>query len=290
MINLPRAELEQMYKDLGALLGREATPPTKTKEKAEKAEKKPHANAGQGTAWSSFCTKIQLDHKEEVEQVKAADKEARAAAKAAGEEAPKAGAHLAWCGAYKTAHEAEWLAYKADWDVAHPKSSKSSVAGSDGEAAPKPKKAKAPLSDEEKAAKKAKAAAKKAAKAAAPAPAPAPAAEAHDEADDAELEEAEEASVAEAAPAAEEAEEAEDADDLFPFGIAKGALKGKYLRFGHQDAEGAMVWHSDGDLWSVKADGSKDAYLGQLRGGINGSISKTAANGEALEEPEVGDE
>ena len=51
-----------------------------------------------------------------------------------------------------------------------------------------------------------------------------------------------------------------------------------------------MVWHEDGDLWSVKADGKKDAYLGQLRGGISGSISKVDADGAALVEPEVGDE
>ena len=47
----------------------------------------------------------------------------RAAAKAAGLPAPEdtKGAHLHWCSAYKTAHEDEWLAFKAAWELEHPK-------------------------------------------------------------------------------------------------------------------------------------------------------------------------
>jgi hypothetical protein len=95
----------------------------KAEKAAAKAEKKPRANAGVGTAWAAFCSKIQLEHKAEVDAVKLAAAASRAAAKEAGTEAPKdtTGAHLHWCSKYKAEHEAEWLAYKATWEAEHPK-------------------------------------------------------------------------------------------------------------------------------------------------------------------------
>lgn len=91
--------------------------------KEPKAEKKPRANAGVGTAWSAFSTKIQVEHKAEVDAVKAEAAVKRAAAKAAGLPAPEdtKGAHLHWCSAYKVAHDAEWQAFKAAWEAEHPK-------------------------------------------------------------------------------------------------------------------------------------------------------------------------
>jgi hypothetical protein len=292
-----RTQLDTMI--AAASNGADVKTMTKTKKvSADKTEKKPRANAGQGTAWSSFCKKIMEEHKEAFEKVKADDKAARAVAKEAGDDAPKAGAHLVWCSGYKTAHEAEWLAYKAEWDAAHPKSSKSSVADgasvagseADGEAAApkaKAKKVKAPLSDDEKAAKKAKAAATKAAKAAKAAPAAAPVAEADDEADDAVLEDDEEAPAAtEEAPApvevpaaAEEAaeEEAPTPATLVPFNLKKV----KYLRLCQEDEDGNAV-KADGDnLWLITADGSRGEWVGQIRGDV---ISKKDAEEPNLDE------
>jgi hypothetical protein len=252
------------------------------KASAEKAEKKPRANAGQGTAWSAFSSKIQKDHAEELNAVKADAAERRAAAKEAGEEAPAdcVGAHLHWCSRYKAEHEAEWLAFKADWESAHPKSSRAtseagSVAGdvvSAGEEAPKKKrgpKKDSELSPDELAAKKAARAAKKVAKAA----------------EKAVDEGAARAASVMAAPAVKEAPEAEEdaatpENGLCPFRYKKVS----YLRFGHKDADGDDVWHEDGDLWLALADGSKGAYAGVLK--ADGSIDTSAdvmAAGELIE-------
>ena len=161
--------------------------------KVPKAEKKPRANAGRGTAWSAFSVKIQLEHKAEMDALKLEAAAKRAAAKAAGLPAPEdtKGAHLHWCSAYKTAHEDEWLAFKATWELEHPKvsaaasaestdedSSSSAAIGGGGSSAaaapvvtapkakPGPKKM-ADMTPEELAAAKAKRAAKKAEKASA---------------------------------------------------------------------------------------------------------------------------
>jgi len=282
-----RAQLDTMIASASG--GADLKTLSKTKSKkvaAEKAEKKPRANAGVGTAWSTFSSKIQKDHAEELAAVKADAAARRAAAKEAGEEAPAdcVGAHLHWCSRYKAEHEEEWLAFKASWEAEHPKTSAAaseagSVAGdaasADGasEEAPKKKrgaKKDSELSPDELAAKKAARAAKKAAKAAAK------------EADEGA---ARAASVmappaVEEAAAPEEAEEDGPANGLCPFRHKKV----NYLRFGHKDAEGDYVWHEDGDLWLALADGSKGAYAGQLQadGSINTSAEVMAA-GEQIE-------
>ena len=93
------------------------------KAKAVKAEKKPRANAGRGTAWSAFTLKIQQEHKEEMDALKLEAAAKRKAAKDAGLPVPDdtKGAHLHWCSAYKTAHEDEWKAFKTTWELEHPK-------------------------------------------------------------------------------------------------------------------------------------------------------------------------
>lgn len=163
--------------------------------KAPKAEKKPRANAGRGTAWSAFSVKIQQEHKAEMDALKVEAAAKRKAAKDAGLPVPEdtKGAHLHWCSAYKTAHEDEWIAFKATWEAEHPKVSATSssaeasddaatvvdeeaAAGGGGSAAaaasaaPKAKRGPKKMADmtpEEQAAAKAKRAAKKAEKASA---------------------------------------------------------------------------------------------------------------------------
>ena len=254
--------------------------PKGAKSKVPKAEKKPRANAGQGTAWSAFSSKIQKEHKEEIDVVKAAAAVKRKAAKEAGEEAPEntKGPHLHWCSAYKEAHPDEWLAFKSVWEAEHPKgshvaSSKTSQAsssdaeGEEGEGAgkqPKKRGAKkyADMTPEELVAAKAKRAAAKASKAASKA----------------ETEEEEAAEFApEIAPAhtasvggavggaagspAEAADEEESDDSLIPFTLRKV----KYLRWGHLDEDDEEVWHEDGDLWFATPEGGKGAYAGKLK-------------------------
>jgi len=278
MIQISRAELTRIHALLGAHLGEEAVAAlSKTSKtiKAAKAEKKPRANAGQGTAWSAFSSKIQQDHKEEVDAVKADAAARRKAAKEAGEAAPEdtQGAHLHWCSRYKTEHEAEWLAFKSDWEAAHPKGSAAASVADDASvaesAAPseasgaKAKKARKPQSEETKAAAAAKRAATKAAKAA-PVPADAPAAVVQDKA------------VEEEAVDLSSAEEEEE-DDFLPF--SKGGKD--YLRWGHLDKDGDEVWAAEGYTWMRNADGSKGAYAGKMVG--NKLDSSPAA---IAEEPE----
>lgn len=265
MIQISRAELVRIHALLGAHLGEEAVAAlSKTSKtiKAAKADKKPRANAGQGTAWSAFSSKIQADHKEEVDAVKAAAAASRKAAKEAGEAAPAdtQGAHLHWCSRYKEAHEAEWLAFKADWEAAHPKGSSASVADDASvaeSAAPseasgaKAKKVRKPQSEETKAAAAAKRAATKAAKTTA-APADAPPAVAKDEVVE---EDAVDLSVAE-----EPSEEAEDE----PLPFSKGGKE--YLRWGHLDKDGDEVWAEEGYTWFKNADGSRGEYAGKMVG------------------------
>ena len=165
-------------------------PPQVTKGKAAKepkAEKKPRANAGKGTAWSAFSVKIQLDHKDEVDAVKKDAAEKRANAKMSGLPAPDdtKGAHLHWCSAYKAAHEDEWKAFKAEWELKNKTvasdeetaapmvgggSTSAATAATETEAAPKAKRGPKKLADmtpEEQAAAKAKRAENKAKKASA---------------------------------------------------------------------------------------------------------------------------
>lgn len=264
MIQISRAELTRIHALLGAHLGEEAVAAlSKTSKtiKAAKAEKKPRANAGQGTAWSAFSSKIQQDHKEEVDAVKAEAAAARKAAKESGAAAPAEtqGAHLHWCSRYKEAHDAEWQAFKAAWELEHPKGSAAgsvaddasvaeSAAPSDADGAAADKKPRKPQSEETKKAAAAKRAATKAAKATA-APADAPAAAAQDE-------------VVEEAAVDLPADEEEAEDDILPF--SKGGKD--YLRWGHLDKDGDEVWAAAGYTWLKNADGSKGAYAGKMVG------------------------
>jgi hypothetical protein len=187
--NMSQADRETVF----AAFAMDPPQATKTKTKAvkePKAEKKPRANAGKGTAWSAFSVKIQLDHKDEVDAVKKDAAQRRANAKMSGVPAPDdtKGAHLHWCSAYKAAHEDEWKAFKAEWELKNKTVSDEEAAPMVGggstsaapataataatatEAAPKPKRGPKKLADmtpEEQAAAKAKRAENKAKKASA---------------------------------------------------------------------------------------------------------------------------
>ena len=78
---------------------------------------------GTGGAWSAFSKKIIAENPEEVQAYKEAHPYDKADRKTAG-------AHLKWAGIYKAENEAEWLEFKAEWEIAHPK-----VAGSVASAA-----------------------------------------------------------------------------------------------------------------------------------------------------------
>jgi hypothetical protein len=279
MISISRDELLRIQAIIGAHLGAEATEALAKSSKSSKpakAEKKPRANAGVGTAWSAYCKKLMLDHAEEVELVKQEAKAASAAAKEAGEAAPKQGAHLAWCSRYRDANQAEWIEFEAEWKLSHPKGSAassvaddSSVAGSavasEGGAAPA-KKARKTQSAEVKAAAAIKRAATKAAKAGI-APPDAPPADTQDEVVEEEAVDLSQATV--------EAEEAEEVDDeLLPFTIGKTS----YQRWGHLDAEEQPVWHPSGWTWRVNADGSRGAFAGKVdaKGKLDSSPSAMA--------------
>jgi len=156
--------------------------------------KKPRANAGQTTAWSEWTVLKKTEHKADIEAYIAkriedckagkvlytADQDAvKLGRAAAGDPVPekmaKVGAHLSWLKAYKAEHEAEWLSFKAQWEVEHPKGSRTSsvtgdasdagsaVEGSGTEAEAKPKRGRKPMTQEQKDVAKAKREAKKAA-------------------------------------------------------------------------------------------------------------------------------
>ena len=291
MISISRASLEQIYKTIGSHLGTEVAAAlaktTKVSKAAAKAEKKPRANAGQSTAWAAFSSKIQADHKAEVDAVKADAAAKRKAAKEAGLAAPEdtQGAHLHWCSRYKAEHEAEWLAFKAAWEVEHPKSSRATSAAASvvddaasvapsvasGDAAPKKRrgaKKDSECTPAELAERKAKRAAAKAKKAAATT---APDAEAASAEDEVEEEAAVEVTLEESGSV-----EVETEDTLIPWTSPKGTA---YLRVGHLDAEGDGVWNEGNWLWAVKEDGSRGTFAGVLL--ASGKIDTKA------EEPEL---
>lgn len=317
-ITMPRALAVKFFDLFGTQLGEEVSSTlSKTVSKggekatkaAAKAEKKPRANAGQTTAWSEWTVLKKTEHKADIEAYIAkriedckagkvlytADQDAvKLGRAAAGDPVPekmaKVGAHLSWLKAYKAEHEAEWLSFKQQWEVEHPKGSRAasvadgaseagSAEGAD-EAEEKPKRGRKAMTQEQKDAAKAKREAKKAAAAAASPDAPAaPTADEAEEEEAVDLSEEAEQPVA-AAPSApaeveEEAEEAED--ELLPF--SKGGIS--YLRWGHLDAEGDEVWHEGGWTWLKNADGSKGAFAGKMVG------TKLDKSAEAMaDEPE----
>jgi hypothetical protein len=95
------------------------------------------------SAWADWTTAMMAAHKQEVEAYiserisaaragtlcytadQAAVKQGRAkAGEAITEKVAKVGAHLSWLKEYKAANDAEWLAFKADWDAKHPRAQK----------------------------------------------------------------------------------------------------------------------------------------------------------------------
>ena len=83
-----------------------------------KAKKASVKRPGTGGAWSAFSKKIIAEYPEEVKAYKLEHPYDKA-------DRTTAGAHLKWAGIYKAENEAEWLAFKAEWDLAHPKTAKS---------------------------------------------------------------------------------------------------------------------------------------------------------------------
>lgn len=95
------------------------------------------------SAWADWTTAMMAAHKQEVEAYiserisaaragtlcytadQAAVKQGRAkAGEAITEKVAKVGAHLSWLKEYKAANDAEWLAFKADWDAKHSRAQK----------------------------------------------------------------------------------------------------------------------------------------------------------------------
>lgn len=293
MIQISRAELSRIHALLGAHLGEEAVAAlSKTSKKsAPVADKKPRANAGQPTAHGAYTALVLAQHDKNSAEFKAFVAKRIAAAEAgemvytadqgkvkSGKKAvgdlmdakeAVAGAHIPFVAEWKRDHQAEWLAFKAQFEADHPKGSSASSVADDASVAesaePKAKKGRKPMTEEAKAAAAAKRAATKAAKSAA---APADAAPAA--VDDAAVEEAA-VDLSEEAPAAEEAE-----DEFLPFSIGKAS----FMRFGHINTEEETVWHEGGHLWLVAADGSRGAYAGKVDAKGKHDKSEAAMNDE----------
>jgi hypothetical protein len=271
---------------------------------AKKAVAKPRANAGQKTAYAEWTVKMKAAHAAEIEDYIAkrvvaakegtllytADQDAVKLGRAkAGDPVPekmaKVGAHFSWIKAYKGAHEEEWLAFKSEFEIANPKSSRaSSVAGEEsageggegGDAASQGEKKKGRKKDtelyspEELVKVKAERAAKRAAN------------KAKKEAGEAEdrkasvMAPAEEAGSEEAEGDFELVDEAEESEEvtveLHPF-----AHKGvNYLRLGRKGEGNEIEWEDVGDLWLTSTDGERGEYAGIL-----------LANGKVDSRPEV---
>ena len=302
-INVPRsalAHVQAIFASIGAQLGEQTTVTlSKTSKKsAPVADKKPRANAGHTTAWSEFTVLKKEEHKaaidayvaKRIEDCKAgkvlytADQDAVKLGRVkAGDPVPekmaKVGAHLSWLKAYKKDNESEWLAFKAEFELAHPKGSRATSVADDASVAESAvasevseapaKKGRKPMTDEAKAAAAIKRAATKASKAAPVAPIAEPA-----EVDD-EVEEEEEVTLEEDVVSVDASEDA-----LISWTSPKGTT---YLRIGHLDADGDGVWNEGNWLWTMNADGSKGAYAGILL--ANGKIDSSPAT--LAEEPEL---
>jgi hypothetical protein len=302
MIQISRAELTRIHALLGAHLGEEAVAAlSKTSKKsASVADKKPRVNAGQPTAHGAYTAKVLAEHNKDSAEFKAFVAKRIAAAEAgemvytaeqgkvkSGKKAvgdlmdakeAVAGAHIPFVAEWKREHQAEWLAFKAQFEADHPKGSSATSVADDAsvaesavasEAAPA-KKGRKPMTEEAKKVAAAKRAATKAAKSAA-APADAPPAPV----DDAVVEEAAVDLSDAAEEAAEEAEE-EAEDEFLPFSIGKA----RYMRFGHINAEDETVWHEGRHLWLAAADGSRGAYAGKLDAKGKLDTSEAAMNDE----------
>jgi hypothetical protein len=310
MIQISRAELTRIHALLGSHLGEEAVATlSKTSKKSTPvADKKPRANAGQPTAHGAYTAKVLAEHNKDSPEFKAfvakraADAEAgkliytaeqgkvKSGKKAVGDlmdaKEAVAGAHIAFVAQWKRDHPEDFAAFKAKFDLEHPKGSRATSVADDASVAEsavaseaseaKPKKGRKPMTEEAKAAAAAKRAATKAAKSAPVAVAePAVVADAAVEED-------------EVAVADEEDEEEDEGvnsvdatdDTLIEWVSPKGKA---YFRIGHLDEEGDGVWNTGNWLWAKNADGSKGAYAGILL--ANGKVD---ASPETLaDEPEL---
>lgn len=305
-INVPRsalAHVQAIFASIGAQLGEQTTVTlSKTSKKsASVADKKPRANAGQPTAHGAYTAKVLAEHNKESAEFKAyvakrvADAEAgkliytadqgkvKSGKKAVGDlmdaKEAVAGAHIPFAAQWKRDHQAEWLAFKAEFELAYPKGSRATSVADDASVAESAvasevseapaKKGRKPMTDEAKAAAAIKRAATKASKAAPVAPIAEPA-----EVDD-EVEEEEEVALDEDVVSVDASEDA-----LISWTSPKGTT---YLRIGHLDADGDGVWNDGNWLWAKNADGSKGAYAGILL--ANGKIDASPAT--LAEEPEL---
>jgi hypothetical protein len=90
----------------------------------------------EGGSWAAWTTKICLEHAEEKAAVLAEAAVKRKAAKAAGEKEPKEckGPHLKWLSDNYGKTSEGYLAFKAEFDLAHPKGSEASSEAGDSEA------------------------------------------------------------------------------------------------------------------------------------------------------------
>lgn len=304
IMNIPRSELESIYALIGKRLGAptEIVSTGKVSKKVEKAEKKPRANAGQSTAHGDYTKKVLAEHNKDSAEYKEFVAKRVAAAEAGklaytadqgkvksgkkqvgdlmdAKEA-RSGAHIAFVGFWKASQQEEWLAFKADWETTHPKSSRASSVADDASTAgseTKPGKKRGAKKDaectpEELAERKAKRAAKKAEKNAAKEPVAevAEPASSEDEQEQEEVIPEDDAEEAESQEAAAESEEAEEVEFAF---IPFEHKKVKYLRLGNKVDE-EIEWEDDGHLWKALADGSKGAYAGKLLS--NGKIDSSA--------------
>jgi hypothetical protein len=240
------------------------------KGKKAKGEKKVSSRTGKSTVYGDFSSKIQKEHAEAIKAFKEANPDLK-------------GAHMTWVGTYKKEHEDEYLSFKADWDVAHPKVEAEEVEEVEGEEATEPVKPKKTLSPEHlaklKAGREAAKAKKDAEKAAAEeegrsdAPIALPAPEAKKAVKKAKKAEAIVTPVVEVAAVEVAAVTEEDEVVELPFKL--GAQT--YIRLGSSKADGNHAWAST-DLWLSKK-GKRGAYAGELM--EDGSINTDA------EEPNV---
>ena len=288
MIQISRAELARIHALLGSHLGQEAVAAlSKTSKKsAPVADKKPRANAGQPTAHGAYTAKVLAEHGKDSAEFKAyvakrvADAEAgkliytadqgkvKSGKKAVGDlmdaKEAVAGAHIPFAAQWKRDHQPEWLAFKADFELAHPKSSRAtsvaddaSVAESAAASEAPAKKGRKPMTEEAKKAAAAKRAATKAAKSAPVAPVAEPAVVNDEAVEEDDVDVADEEADGESSVTSVDASE----DTLISWTSPKGVA---YLRIGHLDAEGDGVWNEGNWLWAKNADGSKGAYAGIL--------------------------
>ena len=265
----------------------------KVSEKKEKAKR-----VGVKGAWSEWTTKVLSENKDAVKAFTAAQEK-------------KVGAHLKWLSANFGKTSSEWLAFQAEWKVAHPKEEKEEKEESDAASASgsasgsastgkrrgpkkleemnaeeraehdakvaKRKVEREALTPEQKAAKKAEAAAKKAKKEAKePAPS-APVAAPVEKPKEVPILPSSPAPVA--APAPKKVEEdavsmkTADEEDVVYELLPFKLGNTTYLRLGAKSEEGEPEWAEGGDLWNIKK-GVKSFYAGALQ--EDGSIDTDA--------------